>query len=364
MKTQKKILLLLLSVTLAMTLSGCTPPNYTRAKKKEVTKEHAAEAEAWFSAHMPEAKAEKGKAVADAVDLYAAITGTYKKDGKTYYYVYDYTGDRMYSDELFDEVSGLVTEKIREEASLSEETSVIHCLGHDFPLSYENDSWNERSIPCDEDGNPLKPEEITGSRREMMVPLDEAPESFAEKVLAGEVSFQVAADCYVEEFPEYDPAVFEKYDANFVGIWYYVPMDGNFSGIYKNVYTGRGTDPYTAEITNLGGGLYGGWTFHGVPDFAGEIGYEDLGKDGFSLTIPEKATPVLFSEKRKKKLQTYFTNSAGELVEYKLDELFRTSCPGKPDCYCLSTDFVTRAPLKYAYKAYRNGNGGGKYYFK
>ena len=363
MKQKKKILLLLLSVILAMALSGCTPPNYTRAGKKEVTKAHAAEAEAWFSGHMPEVKVEKGKALADAVDLYAAITGTYHKDGKTYYYVYDYVGDRMYSDEHFDEVSAMVTEKILREASLPGEATVMNYLGHTFPLSYANDSWNEQSLPRDKDGKPLDPGEITGNRREEMVPLDEDPAAFAEKVLTGEVTFEFAADCYVEQFPVYDPAVFEKY-GNFIGVWYRVPMDGNFSGIYKNIHTKNGEDPYYAGITNLGDGLYGGWIYRGVPDFAGEIGYEDLGKEGFSLTIPEEATPVLFSEKRKKKPETYFTNSAGEHVEYKLEELFRTSCPGHPDCYCLSTDFVTRAPLKYAYKTYRNANGGGKYYFK
>lgn len=360
----KKTGVLLLSAVLCVLLSACTPPNYTKEKKKEVTAEFADSAKQWFLENEPAATVKSGEAYHDAVDLYAAISGTYELGNGIYRYLYDYRNGVMYTDEHYAEACGLLSEFLLREFDLRPESSSFSFLGSDLTVGYENDDWYPRNLPVGEDGNPANLSEVTASRRENLMPAGLSAAEFSEKVLSGEASFSLAIDSVVEEYPVYEEEKFGKYAPNLVGIWYRVPMGTEFSGACQKIYSSRGVEEYYASITRLREGLYGGWFYRGVPAFEDSISYENLGKDGFSLVIPEPAEPILLTEKKQRKLKTYFTNSAGEKIEYEADELYRSDCPGFPGCYAFSTEFVAREPVQYAYRITRNSNSGGKYFFK
>ena len=84
------IIMVALLIT-AFAISGCFPPNYSKEQAKKIVSEHKHEAFAWFSKNMPAAKPDSEcEAYVTGLDLFGAIKGSYKVNGKSYDFVFDY----------------------------------------------------------------------------------------------------------------------------------------------------------------------------------------------------------------------------------------------------------------------------------
>ena len=356
---RKKIPAAVLLCILALILSGCRPPNYTRKWKKELAERNLPQLEAWFSEHKPGAEIKKAESVADGVDLYDAMEGTYQLSGKTYRFIYDCYQDKMYTDENYQEVCGMIEDAVTGLFLLEKEKTEFLFLDSQFSAHLENDDWKPFLIE-----DPGEQPEFGGVLLEGILPDWMGAEEFAQKALSGEVPFRYAAAGYGDEYPDFDPALFEKAGQNLISIDYYVPVDAeNFYGPCRKTYRADGVKETWASLVKLGNGLYGGWYYEGIPGFEDTVLFTEEDKKSFSLTVPDPAIPVIFSEK-KQKLKVYFQNSAGESIEYEADSLYRDACPGRSDCYTFSTDFMMKNRVSFGYRAMRNANLGGVYHFK
>ena len=113
-------------------LAGCTPASYSSEAEKAVTSAHGADGLSWFAEHMPQAEPKKGRALAGSSDLFCAIEGEYQLDGETYRYIYDYDSDRMYLQQLFDQVTARAEAEYA--ALLDAAPQTLHFIWNPAPL--------------------------------------------------------------------------------------------------------------------------------------------------------------------------------------------------------------------------------------
>ena len=133
------ILMVALLVT-ASVISGCFPPNYSKEQAKKIVSEHKHEALAWFSKNMPAAKPDSDcEAYATELNLLGAIKGSYKVNGKSYDYVFDYNTKSMYVGEGYEEACALVKAAILKEFNYSAKETKVNFHGYSIKLKNEND---------------------------------------------------------------------------------------------------------------------------------------------------------------------------------------------------------------------------------
>ena len=124
----------------AFAISGCFPPNYSKEQAKKIVNEHKHEALAWFSKNLPAAKPDSEcEAYATGLDLFGAIKGSYKVNGKSYDFVFDYNTKSMYVGEGYEETCALVKAAILKEFNYSAQKTKVTFHGYSLKLKSEND---------------------------------------------------------------------------------------------------------------------------------------------------------------------------------------------------------------------------------
>lgn len=342
----------------ALSLTGCRAPNYTGRKAKEIAAKYRTEAELWFETNEPGAVIQTCEAYNAGVDLLAAVRGHYKKDGKSWYYVYDYYNHDMYTSEGYDACCDMIAAETMKGLGIDPATADSFFTGFSFSTKNENDNF--KSVP-------IAPEdsEYHSTLLEKMLPADIDPETYANAVLDGEVVFSYSIYSYDGIIPEYDASRFELYP-NLGAVNYYADIDvtEGFDGIFKERQSSSSLTKYRAHFTEIGDGFYGGYV---IQEGRGE--YEDRlevesGKGEFTLRIPEQAEPVLFTGKDRK-FSSIFKNGEGKEIEVKSGEMknYKEACPGRDDFLIFENSYLVRNSVNECYRRMRIVSVEGEYRF-
>mgnify|MGYP003296764774 CR=1 FL=1 len=133
MKRVISFTLMLTILATAFLISGCLPPNYTKEKAKEIAKANQKEALAWFAANMPDAKPDSDCVAYEmGTDLLGAVKGSYKRNGRSNGYVYEYTNKKMYIGEGYDETCKIVQDKVLKDFGYTKQEAEINFHGYKF----------------------------------------------------------------------------------------------------------------------------------------------------------------------------------------------------------------------------------------
>lgn len=337
--------MLMLLVT-SLVISGCLPPNYTKEKAKEIAKEHQKEAVAWFQSNMPDAKPDGDcEAYETGIDLLGAVKGSYKRNNKSYKYVYEYTNKKMYISEGYTETCKLIEDVVLKDFGYTPQESVISFHGYQFPAKNENNDTKPR------EENEKIPK-VLYSYQEELRPADMTPEQFAKAILAPDTKerFDFYLHLYRDDFLVEQLAKQKQYK-NLGSIWCSVKIDltKQTQGVYEKVYLKDRIEDRYYHIEKIADGLYGGYiNYKGVPVGGDKlkIKYQD-GKH-LTLEIPKGAKPVIFSKDSMTLLQ-YFKNTKGETIENVAEEMYRSSQAEVRGYHQYSTELFVKDDFSYGY---------------
>ncbi|MCQ2530616.1 MAG: hypothetical protein MJ086_05095 [Lachnospiraceae bacterium] len=361
MKKRKNLILWLITVMMAALLfTGCTPPNYSEEAVNKIEDEHYQDVVDYFAQNLPEAQvSKKFKAYRTAVDLYQAIEGNYKIDGKTHKYIYDYVNEQLYTDQYYEEACQLIQNKIYQEFQLEEERTKTTFLGSNLYLHFANDQekhgLNDEFYEGEEEGLCV----------DSVLPFGVSAEDYAKQALDGEVTFEFMVMAYVEEFPEYDVAQYDPYH-NLMGIWYTVPVieeNDEFCGAYEKAYSWDWCHEKFCHLKEVEDGFYVGYELDGTPDMEDVLEFTRDSETGFNLTIPEAANPLIFSE-WKKDYVISFPSSSGETKENDVNEMGRNDCRGFDDDYIFNATYITSKEIHYGGYYMKVSSAHGTYHFE
>jgi len=334
MKLVKKYFSSILILILAISLTGCMPPEFTKEHAKELAREHQGDATQWFAANRPDAKiGKKCTSVDDGVNLYSLIKGTYKESGKTHNYIYNYDDGVMYLDENYAEACDLITQLTCERMGLVQERSTFHFEGLDIPAVSQNDE-PDAYYPAQSS--------ITANSKKVL-PADFGAQQFAEAAVDGNTAFEYSIWNYGEVIPAFDPSVFEKFP-NLMSIDYFAPVQLEGGGQYSSIwYDATWKCDRYCYLEKASEDMYVGYTYmvddrgavsadvsgeESICEMPGqEFSYSEKGDGEIELTIPEDADILIFSTKKRKFTQ-HFVNSAGKNVTENLVTMQTRDCPG------------------------------------
>lgn len=227
-KSVRKILVSLM-LSLALLLTACIPPGYTREAARNVKETHGVEARQWFTTNMPEATNITAKYYADGQNLYMAIYGDYTKGKRTYNYLYDYADEIMYLGELAEELETKTASKMSEGFGVEPQNAEIEILRHSFELTSAND---EPEVGY---GHALYGEKRSVS--EPLFPYGSDLDALIDSAFNDEEpQFTFSVKAYVNEIPAYNPTKIRSIPG-LAYISYYTPMDYEYEGINYAMYT-------------------------------------------------------------------------------------------------------------------------------
>lgn len=349
------ILMVALLVT-ASVISGCFPPNYSKEQAKKIVSEHKHEALAWFSKNMPAAKPDSDcEAYATELDLLGAIKGSYKVNGKSYDYVFDYNTKRMYVGEGYEETCALVKAAILKEFNYSAKETKVNFHGYSIKLKNENDK-------------PRNPKQIDQSKEIStkllkLVPAKISPQEFAQKVLAPDTNevFKFYIDVYGASFPKYEPEKQAKFK-NLGLVMCFVPVDieKDAQTVYKKYYSVKGVEEYVCHLTKVEDGFYAGYETKWSSKLEDKAKVTKKASGHFLLEIPKTATPIFFS-KEKKMLVHSFKNPKGNLIENIIADKHTASVPGMAGFKQHGLELVVKDEYAHSYSATSVSLVGGAY---
>jgi len=306
------------------------PANYTKDHKQEITSEHKADVEDWFSKNLPGASVKSAAAYSDARDLYAAMSGSYKINGETYDYLYDYYNGKMY---LGQEYKNAIAELERLSAdyfgaSASEVSVTMESgFGTGVLTMTENDSF-QQVLPGEEAKNGFSKISIKN-----VIPYGLSGEEYADKLFAGEeLEYGFTLNILAESIPEYDNRIFSDI-TNLAYVSYSRPIDWEYKGVYHAVYYDTFVISHYISITQVDNNLYAGFytdekleydkdtgTLAPATVYDKNIVYEKTGDKSFTVEIPDNSILFLFSKKA-----DYYTLStnlmSGQEDEYKFEKM-------------------------------------------
>lgn len=354
-------IMLMILVTSCL-LSGCLPPNYSKEKAKEIAKAHQKEAIAWFASNMPEAKPEETvEAYEMGTNLLGAVKGSYKHNGKSYKYVYEYTNKKMYLGEGYKETCKIVEASLLEALGYSKQEAEVDMYGYQFPGKNENDA------PKKQFEEQFKNVKEFYSNQEELRPADKTPEQFAKAILAADTKekFTCYVHLYREAYPPYQSDKLLQHP-NLGSIWCNAKLDlaKNPQGIYQKVYLRDKIQEGYYHIEKITEDLYGGYiTFKGKPLPADKLKITLKDKKHLILEVPENSTPVFFS-KSNVTLVHYFNNVKGQQIENVVEEMYRASKVGIKGYHMYSTELFVKDDFSYGYKTLRVPLVKGVYNYK
>ncbi len=346
---------LLFFVAIIVMLTGCLPPNFTNEKVKEVRKLHEEEPYQWFREHMPEAKtSKKSEPYKTGTDLYAAMEGTYQYRGTTYEYLYDYVNQIMYVEDGYEEACERIAKELIPKLHLEESKTEPLFLGYGISLYTENDNPRNQDYGAmdseeAEEGTTEDSSDMESALRYKLIPFGVTPAEVAEQAISGSVSLRFAFYTYDASFSEYQPEVYETYP-NLSGINYSYPIDcqKGFQGVYKSHHSINGVDDEYCHIEEISEGLYGGYVWkNNVP--VEDLLQSYVDGDEITLVIPQKTSPVFFSEK-KEKLMSHFINAKGKEIIVEAGPLYRTDCKGTSEYQLFDNNLMIKRNVSYGYK--------------
>jgi len=355
----KKLTSLMLMFTLIITtfiISGCLPPNYSKEQAKKIATEHKPEALAWFAQNMPAAKPDADcEAYETGVDLLGAVKGSYKNNGKSYDYVFDYNNKKMYVGEGYEETCAIVKAAILKEFNYSSKEAKVNFHGYSFKLKNEND--NPRNHMKFEQGKEISTKLLK------LIPAKTSPQEFAQKVLAPDTNevFKFYIDVYRDTFPKYEPEKQAKFK-NLGLIMCFVPVDieKDAQTVYKKYYSAKGVEEYVFHLTKVEEGFYAGYETKFFPKLEDKAKVTKKAANHFLLEIPKTASPIFFS-KDARMLVHSFKNPKGDLIENVIDDQFLQSVPGMAGFKQHGINLVVKNDYAHSYSATRVSLVGGKY---
>lgn len=360
MKKLVSFALMLVLLVTTFLISGCLPPNYSDEKVKEIAKNHQKDALAWFQKNMPDATPGKDcKAYKTGIDLLGAVKGDYKRNGKTYQYVYEYTNNRMYISEGYDEACKIVEDIVLKDFGYTKEESEVSFHGYQFAAKNENDATRRR--------NPDEkvPKEIY-SYQEKLMPAGITPEEFAKALLDPNTKekFDFYIHLYRDDFPAQELDKQIKYK-NLGSVWCNKKIDlmKEPQGIYEKVYLRKGVEDRYYHIEKISDDMYGGYlTTKGLPKNGDKLKIKYTG-DRLTLEIPEGTQPVIFS-KRALTLVHAFKNVKGDLIENVAEEMYRSKHAKVNGYHQYSTYLYVKDDFSYGYKSITVSVVKGVYNYK
>ena len=352
------IIMVALLIT-AFAISGCFPPNYSKEQAKKIVNEHKHEALAWFSKNLPAAKPDSEcEAYATGLDLFGAIKGSYKVNGKSYDFVFDYNTKSMYVGEGYEETCALVKAAILKEFNYSAQKTKVNFHGYSLKLKSENDKPH----------NPMQNNQGKEIRTKLLklIPAKISPQEFAQKVLAPGTNeeFTFYIDVYGDSFPKYEPEKLAKFK-NLGVIMCFIPVDieKNARTVYKKYYSIKGIEEYVCHLTKVEDGFYAGYEAKWSPQLESKAKITKKASKKFLLEIPKTANPIFFS-KDKKMLVHSFKNTKGNLMENIIADEFTMSVPGMPGFKQHGLKLVVKDEYAHGYSATRVSLVEGAYHVK
>ena len=286
-------------IVLACTLTaGCIPAHFTNEHKKELEKDHAKEAKAWFEENLPEAKMAKNvEACVGGQDLLCALRGTYEYEKQEYPFVYDFYNEKMYLGHDYERVEDLVKETVQKELGYTEKEVEV--------------SFNEIAVSTHTDNDKEQDLEFAESFEKGVLPALIDPKKLAkELVYDGDVTGYYVT-VYAHEIPEYDHRIFEKMQGLML-LTYVKPVSFDGTDIYRSLYTPEKAVQKRITLTEEEG-ICGGY-FYAITEEIGEDGevlshVDELGgedpemslsveNDGIILSVPKTACPIVFVPER------------------------------------------------------------------
>lgn len=321
----KKVLSLITVLVLLVTsflLSGCLPPNYTKEKAEKIVKDHKQEALAWFSQNMPDAKPDSDcKAYEMSTDLLGAVKGSYKRNGKNYNYVYEYTNKIMYIEEGYKETCRIVEDAILKDFGYSKQEAEISFHGYQFLGKNENDQPRGNS---QDKGSDIKE---FYSYQEKLKPANKTPEQFAKAILASDTKdkFDFYIHLYRKDFPKQQLEKQKQYK-NLGSIWCNVEIDltEQNQGVYEKIYLKDKILERYYHIEKIADGLYGGYiSTNGVPSGGDKLKTDYKEGKYLVLEIPKGTKPIVFSNESMT-LVHQFKNSKGEVINVAAEEMYKS----------------------------------------
>jgi len=326
MKTNSKITLFLIMVC-SFILTACTPGNYTKEHRDEITKLHEGEAKDWFDTNLPDAKVKSAKAYATGTDLYAAISGEYELNNNRYSYLYDYYNDSMYLGQEYDNCLSELDLLISDYLGIDSENVEVHLYSSTLKginTKLENDSYKKSDEVMDNGFGTIIAENV--------IPYDVTGKEYADLIFSGEDAlYEYSIDAYVDEIPNYIHQVFED-NKNLMYINYERPIGWNYKGIYQATYYANFVTEQTICIKPLGGDVFGGYYVSEKREYDETLGdvlestLEDTevkssidGNGNISIEVPARTTPILFAKSGK--YYNRFINNSGEEVCNELNKM-------------------------------------------
>lgn len=349
-------------ILITFIISGCLPPNYTKEKAKEIAKNHKNETLSWFTSNMQDAKPDNDvEAYETGVDLLGAIKGNYKRNGKSYKYVYEYTNKKMYIGEGYDETCKIVQNEILKDFGYTKEEAEISFHGYQFACKNENDDTKPRY------NNEIEKAKELYSYQEKLMPADKTPEQFAKAILDinSKEKFDFYMHLYRDDFPAQQLEKQKQYK-NLGSIWCSAKIDltKQKQGFYEKVYLKDRIENRYYHIEKISDNLYGGYiNYKGIPAEGDrlKISYKD-GKH-LTLEIPKSAKPILFS-KNSLTLVHYFKNTKGDTIENIAEEMYRSTKAGVKGFHQYDTDLFVKDDFSYGYTSIKVPLVGGVYTYK
>lgn len=361
---KKRVLSLMTVFVLLVTvflISGCLPPNYSKEKAEKIAKEHQPEALAWFSKNMPDAKPDSDcKAYEMGTNLLGAVKGSYKRNGKSYKYVYEYTNKKMYVGEGYEESCRLVEDIVLKDFGYSKEEAEVSFHGYKFIGKNENDkprgNYEEQ-----------KEEKEFYSDQEKLRPADKTPEQFAQAIVDPDTKEKL--DFYIhlyrDTFPEQQLEKQKRYK-NLGSIWCNVKIDltKENQGAFAKVYLKNKVQDRYYHVEKIADGLYGGYiSVNGLPEAGDKLRTDYKPGKYLILEIPKGTKPVIFSNSSLN-LVHRFKNSKGDTIEVVAEELYKSSKTGINGYHQYDTGLFLKDNISYGYSHITTPLVGGIYRYE
>ena len=303
---KKTIISLIILIMVSLTLSACIPPGFSKERKKQITKEHACDAELWFENNLPEAKVKRGEAYGDYTNLFAVIEGEYTYQGEEYKYMYDYHNNNMYLGYDYESARDIAADMMREYFGENVKAVDMEPARFSFYTECENDEGGY-GIYAD------KGDTILCGDFEVL-PAGSDPVKYADYMLFGgneDMNSSSSAKMYVDDIPKYNTNTLEIF-TGLDRLKFVKPVNFEFDGVYKATYSLGSASYDYLKIAKLSDGLYGGYSYTetikydesgevishgGVCDHPDEF-IKDNGDGSYTFNLSgENTNPLILSNK-------------------------------------------------------------------
>lgn len=360
----KRVLNLITIIVLLVTtflISGCLPPDYTKEKAEKIVKDHQHEALAWFQQNMPDAKPDSDcKAYEMSTDLLGAVKGKYKRNGKSYDYVYEYTNKKMYIGEGYEEACKIVGENVLKDFGYNKQETEISFHGYQFLGKNEND--NPRGNFQDKKNNAKE----FYSYQEKLRPADKTPEQFAKSILDPNTKekFAFYIHLYRKDFPVPQQEKQKRYK-NLGSVWCNIAIDPvkQPKGIHQKIYLRDRIENRYYHLEKIDDDLFAGYMLYKGEPKSDKMSFSYQKGKQLSLNVPQGAKTLIFSKKALTLVHT-FKNSKGDLIENVAEEMYKSTGDRIKGYHMYSTDLLVKDDFPYGYTDKYVTFRGGVYNYK